>query len=119
MHCSQCRKRFIVTKYTQPHPNKADGWLCHECCISLGIDPFAKAKKAVPRKVDRKEQRKLVSYEDRKGAPALGDLCIKVRTIVSRCGRRGEMDWLMQYLSPDSSSANASKMSRHWVALGR
>jgi DNA repair protein RAD7 len=49
----------------------------------LGIDPFAKAKKpaakrAPPKGKKKEESRKVVSYEQRKGATNLAEMCIKV-----------------------------------------
>lgn len=56
-------------------------WLCVQCCPKLGVDAFAKPKKAsatkkpVPKKAERG---KIVHYEDTKGAIPLGDICIKL-----------------------------------------
>lgn len=49
----------------------------------LGIDPFAKAKKPAAKRATAKgkkkeESRKVVSYEQRKGATNLAEMCIKV-----------------------------------------
>lgn len=57
-------------------------YLCVNCCYTLGIDPFAKVKKALVKKKaapGKKEDRaKVVHYEQKKGANALGDMCIQV-----------------------------------------
>ncbi|KAK4684947.1 DNA repair protein RAD7, partial [Tremellales sp. Uapishka_1] len=80
MDCGECGEKFTVTAYTKEHPTQASSWLCVECCYVLGIDPFAKAKKAAPKKkAAKKEDRgKVVSYEDRKGVVSLGDICIQL-----------------------------------------
>ncbi|WWC70134.1 uncharacterized protein I206_104081 [Kwoniella pini CBS 10737] len=84
MECGQCAKRFTVTAYTKEHPSKASTYLCVNCCYTLGLDPFAKVKKAPIRKKapGKKEDRaKVVHYEQKKGALALGDLCIQLGDI--------------------------------------
>ncbi|ORY32846.1 hypothetical protein BCR39DRAFT_522058 [Naematelia encephala] len=79
MDCGECSKRFTVTPYTKEHPTEKSTWLCLECCYALGIDPFAKAKKAPKRTAQKKEDRgKVVHYEQRKGVTPLGDLCIQM-----------------------------------------
>jgi hypothetical protein len=71
------------TNYTKEHPVNQNTWLCVKCCYDLGIDPFAKAKKAVKKKAPAKDDRaKIVHYEQRKGAEGLGDICINVRTTI-------------------------------------
>ncbi|WVR06919.1 hypothetical protein IAU60_003955 [Kwoniella sp. DSM 27419] len=64
MECGECTKRFTVTAYTKEHPSQPSTYLCVNCCYTLGIDPFAKPKKAsVKKKVPgKKEDRaKLIS----------------------------------------------------------
>lgn len=49
------------------------------CCYALGIDPFAKVKaKKVAKKAPVKETRVVKRFDDRRGAPALGDTCITI-----------------------------------------
>jgi DNA repair protein RAD7 len=103
MPCGECGERFTVvcpfpflrpaawlmmssivqTAYTKPHPTKSNAFVCFDCCTILGIDPFAKTKKPAAKRAPAKgkkkeESRKLVSYEQRKGAINLAELCIKV-----------------------------------------
>ncbi|EIW70459.1 hypothetical protein TREMEDRAFT_68071 [Tremella mesenterica DSM 1558] len=80
MNCGECGKRFTVTAYTKEHPNQPMTWLCVDCCYAVGVDPFAKPKKAAARKkAGGKEDRgKVVHYETRKGATPLGDICIGI-----------------------------------------
>lgn len=96
MECGECAKRFTVvsfslslalntdplqTSYTKEHPTQSNTWLCVNCCYALGIDPFAKAKKATKKAPAKKEDRaKIVHYEERRGVLALGDMCIQVST---------------------------------------
>ncbi len=72
--------RVPQTAYTKDHPTQPSSWLCVSCCYALGIDPFAKAKKASkPIAIAKKEDRaKIVHYEQRKGVASLGDMCIEV-----------------------------------------
>ncbi|WVQ80246.1 hypothetical protein IAT38_002351 [Cryptococcus sp. DSM 104549] len=80
MECGECSKRFTVTAYTKEHPTNGSTYLCVNCCYALGIDPFAKAKKGPAKKKApaKKDRAKVIHYETRKGAPALGDLCIQL-----------------------------------------
>ncbi|WWC94339.1 hypothetical protein V866_001181 [Kwoniella sp. B9012] len=81
MDCGECTKRFTVTVYTKEHPSIPSTYLCVNCCYALGIDPFAKVKKAPQKKKvpGKKEDRaKVVHYEQKKGVSALGDLCIQI-----------------------------------------
>ncbi|WVW84073.1 hypothetical protein I302_106102 [Kwoniella bestiolae CBS 10118] len=79
MECGECAKRFTVTAYTKEHPSNPSTYLCVNCCYTLGIDPFAKVKKAPVKKAVKKEDRaKVVHYEQKKGVKALGDLCIQI-----------------------------------------
>lgn len=74
---------LLQTAYTKPHPART-GYLCYECTVSFGIDPLAKPKKKTARKPAVKEKRaKVISYEEIKGALPLGDLCIKVSTMIT------------------------------------
>ncbi|KAJ9104542.1 hypothetical protein QFC21_002038 [Naganishia friedmannii] len=83
MPCGECNQRFTVTAYTKPHPTKPNAYVCFDCCTVLGIDPFAKTKKTAakraPAKNQKKESRnKVISYEERKGAVKLAEMCIKM-----------------------------------------
>lgn len=78
------------TAYTKPHPTKPNAFVCFDCCTILGIDPFAKTKKPAAKRAPAKgkkkeESRKLVSYEQRKGAINLAELCIKVTILRHLC----------------------------------
>ena len=87
MDCGECGKKFTVTVYTKEHPAQPMTWLCVDCCYALGVDPFAKPKKAAAKKgaAKKDDRSKVVHFETRKGALTLGDICIKVR--VSHCVR--------------------------------
>lgn len=79
MVCGECVKRFTVTAYTKEHPTNAQTYLCVQCCYALGIDPFAKPKKAAQKKAVKKQDRaKIVHYEQRRGVNSLGDICIQL-----------------------------------------
>ena len=97
MECGDCTKKFTVvstsipavrllslivsqTAYTKEHPRQPSSWICVNCCYSLGIDPFAKAKKPAKPKIaaKREDRAKIVHYEQRKGVSALSDSCIQV-----------------------------------------
>lgn len=79
------------TAYTKAHPTKPDAFVCFDCCTVLGIDPFAKTKKPAAKRAPGKgkkkeESRKVVSYEQRKGAINLAELCIKVSDFANLVG---------------------------------
>jgi DNA repair protein RAD7 len=105
MPCGECSQRFTVvswvasiagsfrlansvsyslkTAYTKPHPTKPNAYVCFDCCTVLGIDPFAKTKKPAAKRAPAKSQKKdsrnkVISYEERKGAAKLAEMCIKV-----------------------------------------
>lgn len=82
--------RVSQTAYTKPHPTKPNAYVCFDCCTVLGIDPFAKTKKPAakraPTKNQKKESRnKVISYEERKGAVKLAEMCIKVSYRAGTC----------------------------------
>lgn len=73
----------VQTAYTKAHPTKPNAFVCFDCCTVLGIDPFAKTKKPAAKRAPvkgkkKEESRKVVSYEQRKGAINLAEMCIKV-----------------------------------------
>ncbi|ODN80538.1 hypothetical protein L202_02748 [Cryptococcus amylolentus CBS 6039] len=76
MDCGQCEKKFTVTAYTKEHPSQPQTWLCVQCSYALGIDPFAKPKKAAAKKAPKKDRAKIIHYEQKKGVKTLGDMCI-------------------------------------------
>lgn len=75
---------MMQTAYTKEHPTNAQTYLCVQCCYALGIDPFARPKKAAAKKAVKKQDRaKIVHYEQRRGVSSLGDICIQVNVFFS------------------------------------
>lgn len=53
-------------------------WLCSSCCPKLGVNPFAKPKKAKPAPAKKENRAKIVHYEVAKGVTPLADTCIEI-----------------------------------------
>lgn len=93
--CAKCETQFTVvcfqsplylqffiyfsvqTRYTAP-ANPPPGFLCHECKIADGSDPFKKP--AARKRKAPEEKRKAITLDERR-LPSLTSLCIKVRRL--------------------------------------